>query len=79
MEHGELPGVRHLIVLQNVNGVVVALYLEIGVIRSEPTIEDLRHLDAALAEEKPPRCLFTPVPGVALDTMRKGLQSLLKI
>ena len=70
LEHGELPGVRHLIVLQNVQSAVVSPYLEVGVIRSEPTIEDLYHLDAALAEEEPPRCLFTPMPGVTLDTDR---------
>ncbi len=75
LEHGELPAVRRNIVAQDVDSLVVATNLEVFVIWIKPPVQGLDHLNLALAEKEPLRCLICPMTGVALDSKPKGIFS----
>jgi hypothetical protein len=50
---------------EDIERVVIPPDLEIPVLRIEPPIQDLRHLDPVLPHGKPPRLLLSPIPGIA--------------
>ena len=51
----------------DVNVTVVALELEIPVIRGQPAVEDLEHADAAVVDDERSWCFLATMTGVTLD------------
>src|SRR5262249_12119351 len=66
-EDGQLPGLRLLVVPEDADAAVAPPHLEVAVLRRQPAVDDLPHLDGTRAEEEAARRLFAPVARIALD------------
>ena len=54
-EQGHLPGIRGMVITQDVNAAVVSAHLEIAAIRVQPAVYDLANPEFALAKKKTAR------------------------
>jgi len=71
--HGQFPPVTGNVVTDDVECPVAAPHFEIAVIRGQPAVDDLGHLDLPVMQEKTARRLFPAITGMALNRDGKGV------
>ncbi len=52
---------------KDIHSAIVTQNFEIAMLRRQPAIKDLFHLDAPLNQQETPRCFLAPVTAVAFD------------
>jgi hypothetical protein len=62
---GHLPLIPEGIMAQDIDITVIAQYLEIAMVRRQPSIQDLIHNDASRGYPEAPRRLFSTISAVA--------------
>src|SRR5438128_2605726 len=67
-EEDQFPPLRLMVMSQDVLRAVVASNLEVPMVGTEPSVDDLGHLNAAVAQREAAGCLLAAVARVALDT-----------
>ena len=71
--HGQLPDAVGHVVTDDVERPVVPPQFEIAVIRGQPAVNDLHHLNLPVMQEKTARRLFAAITGIALNFNRKEI------
>jgi hypothetical protein len=67
VKENQFPAAGGAVVPQDVDGAVIGAQLEITMIRGQPAVQDLEHLDPPALQMETARSFLSPIAGVAFD------------